>query len=196
MTPLFLVVGRTTRIAGRSSRTKARARHGAGMRLRRVPAGTPRASSSAKPAAGCHPGKPVAGSPAEELVELEPTERGGRPRVDSTATTIEGFADRLRRAEQERSPIEPLTDLRPELTVAEAYAVQDHNVRHKVEAGRTVRGRRLGRTSRLSRHLVGADEPHFGVLLDDMFLDEGEEIPFDDLLQPRVLATMAFVMAE
>src|SRR3954454_16311068 len=133
--------------------------------------------------------------PAEELVGLDPTEGGGQPRADAAGTTMEEFADQLWRAEPERSRIEPLTDLQPNLTVADAYAVQSYNVRRKVEAGRTVRGRRLGRTSQVRQHLVGADEPDFGVLLDDMFIDEGEEIAFHELLQPRVLATIAFVMA-
>jgi 2-keto-4-pentenoate hydratase len=126
---------------------------------------------------------------------LDPTERGGRPRAVAASTTTEGFADQLWRAEHERSPIEPLTDLRPDLTLADAYAVQAYNVRRKVEAGRTIRGRRLGRTGQVRQHSGGADESAFGVLLDDMVVDEGEEIPFDDLLQPRVLATIAFVMA-
>src|SRR4051794_31922729 len=100
---------------------------------------------------------------------------------------MEGFADQLWRAEYERSPIEPLTDVQPDLTLADAYAIQAYNVRRKIEAGRRVRGRRLGRTSQVRQHLVGADEPDFGVLLDDMFVDEGEVIPYAELLQPRVL---------
>jgi 2-keto-4-pentenoate hydratase len=114
---------------------------------------------------------------------------------DANSTTIQGFADRLWRAEVERTPIEPITDLRPDLAIADAYAIQAHNVRRRLEAGRTVRGLTLGRTSHVRQHLVGAGEPDFGVLLDDMFLDEGAEIPFGELLQPRVFATMAFVMA-
>jgi 2-keto-4-pentenoate hydratase len=115
--------------------------------------------------------------------------------TDADGTTIQGLADRLWRAEIERIPIEPITDLRPDLTIADAYAIQAHNVRRRLQAGRAVRGLRLGRTSQLRQHVIGAGEPDFGVLLDDMFVEEGEEIPFEELLQPRVLATMAFVMA-
>ena len=37
-------------------------------------------------------------------------------------------------------------------------------------------------------------EPTFGVLLDDMFVDDGDEIALDELIQPRVEAEIAFVM--
>jgi 2-keto-4-pentenoate hydratase len=46
------------------------------------------------------------------------------------------------------------------------------------------------------QELLGVDEPNFGVLLDDMFVDDGDEIPLDRLVQPRVEAEVAFVMGE
>jgi 2-oxopent-4-enoate hydratase len=109
--------------------------------------------------------------------------------------TVVGLADRLWRAEVERTPIEPLTDTRPELTVEDAYAIQAHNVRRRVGAGRRVRGCRLGRTSGPRQRVLGVDEPDFGVLLDDMFADEGQQLPLEELLQPRVVATLAFLLA-
>ena len=58
-----------------------------------------------------------------------------------------------------------------------------------------VRGRKVGLTSRPMQRLLGVDEPDFGVLLDDMFVEDGDEIALETLLQPRVEAEMAFVMA-
>ena len=49
--------------------------------------------------------------------------------------TVGELADRLWRAETERVPMEPVTDLQPDLTVAEAYAVQAHNIRRRIDAG-------------------------------------------------------------
>jgi 2-keto-4-pentenoate hydratase len=109
-------------------------------------------------------------------------------------TTVVGLADRLWRAEVERTPIQPLTDIRPDLTLAEAYAIQAYNVRRRTGQGRHVRGRRLGRTNQPRQQVLGVEEPDFGVLLDDMFADEGEAIRVEELIQPRVVATMAFVM--
>lgn len=113
--------------------------------------------------------------------------------VDTTA--IVRFADSLWRAELDRQPVQPLTDELPGLSVAEAYAIQSHNVDRRRARGGVVRGRKVGLTSRASQDLLGVREPNFGVLLDDMFVDEGDVIEFDTLLQPRVEAEIAFVMA-
>ena len=105
------------------------------------------------------------------------------------------FAERLWKAEVDREPIEPITDTSANLTVADAYAIQTHNIERRVSAGGVVRGRKIGLTSRAMQQLLDVDEPDFGVLLDDMFVEDGDEIPLDTLVQPRVEAEMAFVMA-
>jgi 2-keto-4-pentenoate hydratase len=105
------------------------------------------------------------------------------------------LADRLWTAEAERHPIRALTDERPDLTVNDAYAIQHSNVQRRVEAGGVVRGRKVGLTSRAMQDLLGVAEPTFGVLFDDMFVEEDEEIRFDSLIQPRVEAEIAFTMA-
>jgi 2-keto-4-pentenoate hydratase len=110
------------------------------------------------------------------------------------AALIAQLADRLWRAEVERVPVAPLTDERADLTVEDAYAIQGHNVARRIESGGVVRGRKVGLTSRAMQHLLGVDEPDFGVLLDDMFVEEDDEVPLDRLVQPRVEAEMAFVL--
>jgi 2-keto-4-pentenoate hydratase len=103
-------------------------------------------------------------------------------------------ADRLWRAEIDRSPISPVTDSHPELGIEDAYAIQTRNIERRAAAGRVVRGRKVGLTSRPMQELLGVSEPDFGVLLDDMFIEDGDEIPVEALLQPRVEAEMAFVI--
>ena len=111
----------------------------------------------------------------------------------SDATLI-GLADVLWRAEIEHTPIDPVTDTHPDVSVAEAYRIQTHNVERRVAAGGVVRGRKVGLTSRRTQQLFGVDEPTFGVLLDDMFVDDGAEIALDELVAPRVEAEIAFRM--
>ena len=114
---------------------------------------------------------------------------------DEDRTTVVELADRLWRAEVDRTPINPITETRPDLTLADAYAIQAYNVRRRVEAGCAIRGCRLGRTSQPRREILGVTEHEFGMLIDDMFVEDGDEVPVESLLQPRVAAEIAFVMA-
>jgi len=106
------------------------------------------------------------------------------------------MADALWRAERERAPIAPLTDADPSLGVADGYAIQAHNVARRVAAGATVRGRKLGLTSRRTQQMLGVDEPTFGVLTDGMLVDDGAELSLTELVAPRVEAELAFVLAD
>jgi hypothetical protein len=94
----------------------------------------------------------------------------------SEAAVIE-LADRLWRAETERQPIQPMSDTDSVVSIADAYAIQAHNIERRVAAGHVVRGRKIGLTSQPMQELLGVDEPDFGVLVEDMFVDEGDEIP-------------------
>ena len=66
---------------------------------------------------------------------------------DEDGATVVELADRLWRAEVDRTPIEPITETRPDLTLADAYAIQAYNIARRVDAGRAIRGCRVGRTS-------------------------------------------------
>ena len=121
--------------------------------------------------------------------------------MDAHAASVAGdglvgeLADRLWQAEVEGKPIAPLTEAHPDLTVSDAYAIQTANIERRVTAGRVIRGRKVGLTSRVMQQLLGVDEPDFGVLLDDMFVEDGSHIDSRVLLQPRAEAEIAFVMA-
>ena len=115
---------------------------------------------------------------------------------DEDGATVVELADRLWRAEVDRTPIEPITETRPDLTIADAYAIQAYNIARRVEAGRAIRGWRLGRTSLPRQDILGVTQPDFGMLIDDMFVGNGDEVLIESLLQPRVVAEIAFVMAD
>ena len=112
----------------------------------------------------------------------------------SCSTALAELAERLWRAESDGVAVPPLTADMPDLTVDDAYAVQTRNVDRRVAAGAVVRGRKVGLTSRPVQALLGVHEPNFGVLLDDMFVDEADEVPVEALLQPRVESEIAFLM--
>ena len=108
---------------------------------------------------------------------------------------VADLADALWRAEHERAPIAPLTDARPGLTVDDAYAIQTHNVARRVAAGAVVRGRKVGLTSRPTQQLLGVDEPTSGCCSTTCSSTTAPSCRSTELLQPRVEAEMAFVLA-
>jgi 2-keto-4-pentenoate hydratase len=106
------------------------------------------------------------------------------------------LAGRLWQAEQTGVPVEPLTKRQPGLEIEDAYAIQSLNIDRHIARGARVCGRKVGLTSRPMQELLGVTEPDYGVLLDHMFVEDGDEVDLSRLLQPRVEAELAFVMAE
>ncbi len=104
------------------------------------------------------------------------------------------IAERLREAERTKNPIKQLSQLQPELTVEDAYAIQRAGVAVAEAEGRVVRGRKIGLTSRVMQQSVGITEPDYGVLYDDMFFADSSVIPLDRFIAPRVEVELAFVL--
>jgi 2-oxopent-4-enoate hydratase len=109
-------------------------------------------------------------------------------------TVIRDLAEELGRAAQTRTPVEPLTDRHSDLRIEDAYAIQSRTIAARLSAGSVVRGRKVGLTSLPMQRMLGVDEPDYGVILDDMLVEDGDEIDLGRLLQPRVEAEVAFVL--
>jgi 2-keto-4-pentenoate hydratase len=78
--------------------------------------------------------------------------------------------------------------------VPDAYAVQQASVEVWLKRGRTIAGQKIGLTSKAVQAQLGVDEPDFGVLFTDMILDDGAEVAWGKVLQPRVEGELAFVL--
>jgi 2-keto-4-pentenoate hydratase len=111
------------------------------------------------------------------------------------AALHQALADELWEADRTAKPVAPLTGRHPELGIEDAYAIQSINIERRVAAGQRIIGRKVGLTSRPMQELLGVDEPDFGVLTDEMLVEDGDLIPLSRLVQPRVEAELAFVMA-
>lgn len=107
---------------------------------------------------------------------------------------LDTLAAELTRAADDRRPVEPLTDRHPDLVIDDAYAIQKRVLTGRIDGGRRIVGRKIGLTSLPMQRMLGVDEPDYGVLLDDMVVEDGDEIDLGRLLQPRVEAELAFVM--
>src|SRR5712692_5199624 len=95
-------------------------------------------------------------------------------------------------AERTRVPVQPLTETRPGLTTADAYAVQGAWLERKLAEGGRLACRKVGLTSRAMQQQLGVGEPDFGFLLQAMLVPSGGTLQRGELLQPRVEPEIAF----
>ncbi|MFI5881148.1 2-keto-4-pentenoate hydratase [Streptomyces sp. NPDC051554] len=114
--------------------------------------------------------------------------------ADREAAVAEAVV-RLTRAARDRQPCAPVRDLLGATDISLAYAVQQRIVADRIAAGARVVGRKIGLTSASVQRQVGVDRPDFGVLLADMDVSALPAVPSGRLLQPRVEAEIAFVLA-
>lgn len=110
------------------------------------------------------------------------------------AQTIAAMARRLDDAEKTRVQIRQLSLDHPGMNVDDAYAVQRTWVEAKIAAGRTMRGHKIGLTSKAMQRSSNITEPDYGVLLDDMVFADGAEIPAARFIVPRVEVELAFIL--
>ncbi|WP_076858362.1 2-oxo-hept-4-ene-1,7-dioate hydratase [Bradyrhizobium mercantei] len=103
-------------------------------------------------------------------------------------------AERLDSAEKSRTQIRQISLEHPGITIEDAYAIQKRWVDMKVAQGRVVRGHKIGLTSKAMQSALNIDEPDSGVLLDDMFFDDGGLVPTERFIATRIEAELAFVM--
>ncbi len=111
-----------------------------------------------------------------------------------SSTIREEVALALREATTTGKPITPLATRWPALEVADAYAIQRENIEGRVRAGATIRGHKVGLSSRAMQEMMGVHEPDYGHLLDEMFVFEGQRVAIAELIQPRVEIEVAFVL--
>ena len=102
---------------------------------------------------------------------------------------------RLDNAQQQRKPCAPVRDLLAAGDLAAAYAVQEKIIASRRAAGARVVGHKIGLTNPKVQAQLGVDQPDFGVLLSDMQCTEDNPIDITRLLQPRIEAELAFVLA-
>ncbi|MGU5120930.1 2-oxo-hepta-3-ene-1,7-dioic acid hydratase, partial [Escherichia coli] len=103
---------------------------------------------------------------------------------------------RVDQAEQQREKIRAFSLDYPEITIEDAYAVQREWVRLKIAEGRTLKGHKVGLTSKAMQASSQISEPDYGALLDDMFFHDGSDIPTDRFIVPRIEVELAFVLAK
>ncbi len=112
------------------------------------------------------------------------------------AKTLKALAQRLNQAEKTRVQVRQFSLEHPDMTIADAYAVQKAWVDLKLKEGRKMIGHKIGLTSRAMQRASNITEPDFGALLDDMLFKEGSTIPTDRFILPRIEVELAFILAK
>lgn len=108
-------------------------------------------------------------------------------------TPYESAARRLREA-YSVGAVAPLRDVLEATDVEGAYAVQTINTRYWEAQGRRIVGRKAGLTAKAVQVQLGVDQPDFGVLFEDMRVEDGGRLDPARAIQPKAEAEIAFIL--
>jgi len=111
-----------------------------------------------------------------------------------TPSDIQTAGDALYQALVQRRAIAPLTTQYADITIDDAYQIQQRMLARRLAAGERVVGKKIGVTSKAVMNMLGVFQPDFGWLTDGMLCNAGEAIPADTLIQPKAEGEIAFVL--
>ena len=112
--------------------------------------------------------------------------------LDTKTVTL--LARELYDARKTRSQLRHFSQRHPSMTVADGYAIQRAWVALEVADGRSIKGRKIGLTSRAMQQASQITEPDYAPLMDDMFFEQGADIPIARFIAPRVEVELAFIL--
>jgi 2-oxo-3-hexenedioate decarboxylase len=104
------------------------------------------------------------------------------------------LAEFLNSAELERKEVTRITAEYPDLTVENAYEIQDELVKLKLSAGNTIVGPKMGLTSKAKMNQMNVKEPIYGYVFDYMKVSNGGTVSVSELIHPKVEAELAFIL--
>ncbi|MGV8893699.1 MAG: 2-oxopent-4-enoate hydratase [Burkholderiaceae bacterium] len=108
--------------------------------------------------------------------------------------TITQLGDELFQALRNCRTVTPLTERYPDITIEDAYHIQQQMLARRIEQGAHVVGKKIGVTSAAVMNMLNVHQPDFGYLLDTMIYNEGEAIPMSGLIQPKAEGEIAFIL--
>ena len=109
-------------------------------------------------------------------------------------TVVMNLARRLYEARKNRTQLRQLSLEHPHMSVEDGYAIQRAWVKLELADGRTIKGRKIGLTSRAMQQASQIDEPDYAPLMDDMFFETGSDIAVERFIAPRIEVELAFVL--
>ena len=108
--------------------------------------------------------------------------------------TIAALGRKLYDARRTRTQLRHFSREFPHMSIEDGYAIQREWVKLELADGRTIKGRKIGLTSRAMQQASQITEPDYAPLMDDMFFENGADVPSARFIAPRVEVELAFVL--
>jgi 2-oxopent-4-enoate/cis-2-oxohex-4-enoate hydratase len=109
---------------------------------------------------------------------------------------IELLAGELYAALRDRNTVLPISSRHPEIDIDDAYHISLRLLQHRIDAGETVIGKKIGVTSAAVQNMLDVHQPDFGFLTNAMQMDDGSTVSLTrtGLMQPRAEGEIAFLL--
>ena len=88
------------------------------------------------------------------------------------------------------------SEMFPEIEIEDSYAISSMVAEERVKFGAKVVGHKIGLTSKAMQAASKIDEPDYGYIFDDLLLENGAKVPFENYCVPRVEPELTFVLRE
>jgi 2-oxo-hept-3-ene-1,7-dioate hydratase len=108
--------------------------------------------------------------------------------------TVAALARQLYQARKTRTQLRHFSREYPHMSIEDGYAIQREWVKLELADGHTIKGRKIGLTSRAMQQASQISEPDYAPLMDDMFFENGADLPCERFIAPRVEVELAFVL--
>lgn len=112
----------------------------------------------------------------------------------STEAELSKLAKQLDLARVEKRETAQLSAAKPELTIPEAYRIQNSGLRIRATRGERIVGYKMGLTSRAKMQQMGVHQPIYGVLTESMQLSDGGVMDLSQWIHPRIEPEIAFTL--
>jgi len=106
------------------------------------------------------------------------------------------LAHKLYQARKDRTQLRHFSKDHPHMTLEDGYAIQREWVKLELADGHSIKGRKIGLTSRAMQQASQITEPDYAPLMEDMFFENGTDIPIERFIAPRVEVELAFVLRQ
>jgi 2-oxopent-4-enoate/cis-2-oxohex-4-enoate hydratase len=113
-----------------------------------------------------------------------------------TPELIISLGDELYAALSGCQAVQPLSSRHPDITLEDAYRIQQQLNARRLAQGERIVGKKIGVTSQAVMDMLGVGQPDFGMLTDAMRFTNGSTIDVRTLIQPKAEGEIAFLLKQ